>query len=245
MFSTDSGAAAFFIVYFVFLVAIYVFTAFGLMGVFKKAGQEPPWAAFIPFWNLWLMIKLTGRPTWYIWIFVGGAVLGIIPVIGTILAIVSFVFEIFLLNSLSKSFGKETGFTVGLVLLFPVFIWILYKGPARYLGPSVSAVLPEPGYPQQPGYPVQGGYPQQPGYPPQGGYPQQPGYPPQAPQQPGYPPQGGYPPQAPPPQGGYPQQPGYPPQAPPAYPPQGQPPIQPPPQGQPPIQPPPQAPPPA
>ena len=203
----STGEVAFFLIYFLFLAALYVFTCYGLMGVFQKSGQEPAWAAFVPFWNLWIIIKLTGRPTWYIWIFVGGAVLGIIPLIGTILAIVSFVFEIFLLNSLSQSFGKEPKFTVGLVLLFPVFIWILFKGPARYLGPSVAPAggLPQGGYPPQ-GYPQQG-YPQQ-GYPQQA---QQP-YPQQA--QPPYPPQA-QPPIQPPPQAPYPQ---------------AQPPIQPPPQ---------------
>ena len=195
----STGEVAFFLIYFLFLAALYVFTCYGLMGVFQKSGQEPAWAAFVPFWNLWIIIKLTGRPTWYIWIFVGGAVLGIIPVIGTILAIVSFVFEIFLLNSLSKSFGKEPKFTVGLVLLFPVFIWILFKGPARYLGPSVAPAggLPQGGYPPQ-GYPQQG-YPQQ-GYPQQA---QQP-YPQQA--QPPYPPQA-QPPIQPPAQPPYPQAP--------------------------------------
>jgi hypothetical protein len=36
---------------------------------------------------------------------------------------------------LSKSFGKEEGFTVGLILLGFVFFPILGFGDARYLGP--------------------------------------------------------------------------------------------------------------
>ena len=36
---------------------------------------------------------------------------------------------------LSKSFGKEEGFTVGLVLLGIVFFPILGFGDAKYLGP--------------------------------------------------------------------------------------------------------------
>jgi hypothetical protein len=36
---------------------------------------------------------------------------------------------------LSKSFGKDEGFTVGLILLSPVFLPILGFGDARYLGP--------------------------------------------------------------------------------------------------------------
>ncbi len=194
----SSGLGALIAIDLIVGIGFYIFTGFGLMGVFNKAGQEPAWAAFIPFWNVWLLLKLTGRPTWYLWIFVGCFVVDFIPLIQFISLIVLIVFEIFLLNSLSKSFGKTAGFTVGLFFLFFIFIWILYKGQARYLGPSYPTLGGAPG-----GYPPQGGYPQQPGGYPQQGYPQQPG---------------GYPQQP----GGYPQQPGgYPP-------PQAQPPDQPP-----------------
>jgi len=38
-----------------------------------------------------------------------------------------------MLNGISKSFGKSEGFTVGLFLLFPIFIMILGFGPAKYI----------------------------------------------------------------------------------------------------------------
>ncbi len=222
--STGAGIGAILALYLIVGIGLYVFTSFGLMGVFKKAGQDPPWAAFIPFWNVWLLIKLTGRPTWYIWVFVACFVVDFIPILDFISIIVLVVFEVMLLNSLSKSFGKTAGFTVGLFFLFFVFIWILYKGPAQYLGPSYPALGGPGGYAPPGGYPPQG-YPQQPGGYPQQGYPQQPGgY-----AQPGQP--GGYapPPAAPPQQpGGYAPPPAAPPQQPGNYPPPGTPPAQPP-----------------
>ena len=38
-------------------------------------------------------------------------------------------------NMLSKSFGKDEGFTVGLVLLSFIFFPVLGFGDARYVGP--------------------------------------------------------------------------------------------------------------
>ena len=189
-------------------IVVYIVIALGMYGTFKKAGQ-PGWAAFIPFYNWWVMLKVAGRPeSWFWFIF-----LGVIPFIGWIGVLVV---GIIVLNDISKSFGHEAAFTVGLVLLSPIFWYILWLGPSTYRGPAaaVPAGYPPGGYAPQPGQ----------GYPPQGGYAPQPGqaYPPQqAPQ--AYPPQPGqaYPPQ----------------QAPQAYPPQ-----QPPPQAPPPAQPPPAAP---
>jgi hypothetical protein len=49
--------------------------------------------------------------------------------------IVNIVYAIWAINMLSKSFGKDEGFTVGLLLLGVVFYPILGFGDARYLGP--------------------------------------------------------------------------------------------------------------
>lgn len=49
--------------------------------------------------------------------------------------IVNIVYAIWTLNMLSKSFGKDEGFTIGMLLLSFVFIPILGFGDARYIGP--------------------------------------------------------------------------------------------------------------
>ena len=88
--------------------------------IFEKAGQ-PGWAAIIPIYNIIVMLKIVGKPLWWLIMF-------IIPG-------VNLVFAIWTLNMLSKSFGKDEGFTVGLLLLGIVFYPILGFGDARYLGP--------------------------------------------------------------------------------------------------------------
>jgi hypothetical protein len=48
---------------------------------------------------------------------------------------VNIVFAIWMINLLSKSFGKDVGFTLGLIFLSFIFYPILGFGGARYLGP--------------------------------------------------------------------------------------------------------------
>jgi len=79
------------------------------------------------------------------------------------------------LNDLAKSFGKDSGYTVGLVLLPAIFVPMLSYGSARYLGPGAGQqfmVYPQ-GYAQYPGQ-YQQGYGQAPAQYPQG-YAQAPG----------------------------------------------------------------------
>src|SRR5215470_324834 len=106
----------------VWIVAIagYLIGALPLMGVFQKAA-EPGIAAFIPIWNLLVLLKIVGRPWWWL-------ILYIIPIVGLIVAIVVF-------YDLAKSFGHGVGFTIGLVLLSWIFLLILWLGGSRYLGP--------------------------------------------------------------------------------------------------------------
>jgi len=102
----------------------YVVGSLGLMGVFTKAGK-PGWAAFVPIYNLIVLLEVVGRPLWWI-------VLLLVPGVNVVAAII-------IMNDLSKSFGHEAGFTVGLVLLPVVFTWILWLGSSTYRGPAALA----------------------------------------------------------------------------------------------------------
>lgn len=104
----------------IFWLAIMVFLIAAQWKVFVKAGQ-PGWAAIIPIYNIYIMTKITGKPG--IW-----TLFCLIPFINII-------FGIWLINMMSKSFGKDEGFTVGLLLLGIVFWPILGFGSAKYLGP--------------------------------------------------------------------------------------------------------------
>jgi len=103
-----------------FGLAIAVILIAAMWKIFEKAGQEG-WKAIIPLYNFYVLLKIVGKPGWWL-------LLCLIP-------FVNYVFVIWTYNMLSKSFGKDEGFTVGLVLLGFIFLPILGFGPAKYLGP--------------------------------------------------------------------------------------------------------------
>ena len=91
--------------------------------IFEKANQ-PGWAAIVPIYNLVVTLQIVGRPMWWIILF-------IIPVVNFIMAAVISI-------DLAKSFGKSTGFGLGLWLLGFIFGPILAFGDAQYQGPSAT-----------------------------------------------------------------------------------------------------------
>ena len=107
-----------FVAILVWLVLVVFFIAVGWK-IFTKAGK-PGWAAIVPIYNIVVVLEIVNRPIWWI-------VLTLIPV-------VNFVVAIILAIDLAKSFGKGTGFGVGLILLGPIFSAILAFGDARYQG---------------------------------------------------------------------------------------------------------------
>ncbi len=103
--------------------AITILVIIALWKIFEKAGK-PGWAAIIPIYNIIVLLEIVGKPLWWIILF-------LIP-------LVNIIFGIWVTNLLSKSFGKNEGFTVGLILLPFIFYPILGFGNAKYNGPAGS-----------------------------------------------------------------------------------------------------------
>jgi hypothetical protein len=101
-------------------IGLAVFQIAATWKVFTKAGQ-PGWAAIIPIYNIYIMTKIAGKPgIWVLW---------------CLIPLVNIVFIIWLYNMISKSYGHDEGFTVGLMLLGIIFWPILGFGPSKYQGP--------------------------------------------------------------------------------------------------------------
>jgi hypothetical protein len=105
----------------VFFVTLSLLLLASFWKIFTKAGQ-PGWASIIPLYNALVLFRIAGLPSWWL-------ILSFIPV-ANLVAIVK------LSHGLSKSFGKGSGFTVGLIVLSLVFYPILGFGGAPYLGPG-------------------------------------------------------------------------------------------------------------
>ena len=131
-----------------FYIAIVVLMIASMWKIFTKAGQ-PGWAAIIPIYNLYILLKIVGKPGWWL-------VLFIIP-------LVNIVFLIITINMLSKSFGKDEGFTIGLLFLGIIFYPILAFGDAKYIGPFGDKAALAAYQNQQRGFDFMEGEPQ-PGY---------------------------------------------------------------------------------
>ena len=99
------------------MLFIVVFMIVSMWKIYEKAGQ-PGWASIVPIYNIIIYIKIIKKPMWWIIMF-------LIPVL-------NYVFLIWSVNLLSKRFGKDVGFTIGLLLLGFVFYPILAFGDAKY-----------------------------------------------------------------------------------------------------------------
>lgn len=101
------------------LLAVVVVMIAAMWKVFTKAG-EPGWACLVPIYNIIVYLKISGKPVWWIILF-------IIP-------FVNFIIALLVSLGLAKNFGKGGGFGVGLWLLGPIFLMILAFGDAKFVG---------------------------------------------------------------------------------------------------------------
>ena len=105
-------------------IAILVLVIAGFWKTFTKAG-EAGWKSIIPIWNIIVLLRIIGRPIWWI-------ILLIIPIVNIVISVI-------VALDVAKSFGRGTGFGIGLWLLSPIFYMILGFGSSTYKGPAVSS----------------------------------------------------------------------------------------------------------
>jgi len=103
------------LVWLVFAVLMIV----SMWKVFEKAGQ-PGWAAIVPIYNLWVMVKIAGLGAmWFVLYFI---------------PCVSIAPSFYVPIQIGKAFGKGIGFGLGLIFLPFIFLPILAFGDAEYCG---------------------------------------------------------------------------------------------------------------
>ena len=121
------------VLWLVSVVVIWVLIGLPMYGIFMKA-DKPGWAGFVPIYNMVVMLEIVGRPVWWLLLY-------FIPIVNVVILII-------VLLDLARSFGKGTGFAIGLIFLSWIFMLILGFGSATYQGPaaggSASAAPPPP-----------------------------------------------------------------------------------------------------
>lgn len=119
MFDVFAGLVGASFILFVFaIVAIVLIIA--NWRIFSKAGI-PGWKAIIPFYNSYLMYKLTFGNGWLMFI-------SMIPFVG-------WIFSLVFLYKLCTVFGHGFGFMLGLLIFSPIFYLILAFDSSEYIGP--------------------------------------------------------------------------------------------------------------
>ena len=109
--------------WFIYL-AIYVLVVAGWWMIFTKAG-EAGWKSIIPIWNILVILRIVGREWWWI-------LLMLIPLVNIVIWVIVSL-------DLAKSFGRGTGFGIGLFILSPIFALILGFGSDTYKGPAAAS----------------------------------------------------------------------------------------------------------
>ena len=98
-------------------LAIAILFIVSLWKIFAKAG-EPGWAAIIPIYNAVVLLKIAGKPGWWV-------LLLFIPFVNIVIGILAIV-------GLAQNFGKGGGYIAGLILLPIIFYPMLAFGSAQY-----------------------------------------------------------------------------------------------------------------
>ena len=105
-------------------LAILLVTIIGGWKTFEKAGQ-PGWAIFIPIYNFYILLKIAGRPGWWL-------LLLLFPLVNIAIAFIVAI-------DVAKSFGEGAVFGILLLAIFsPIGYLMLGFGNYRYLGPAAA-----------------------------------------------------------------------------------------------------------
>jgi hypothetical protein len=108
-----------------FLLVVVVIAVLGWWKMFEKAG-EPGWAAIVPIYNCYILLKIAGRPGWWL-------ILYFIPVANIVVAIVVAI-------DVAKVFGQSAIFGFFLNFLFGgIGYLILGFGNYQYRKPAAMA----------------------------------------------------------------------------------------------------------
>jgi hypothetical protein len=116
------------LLFLIIYAAILVFYLICAVKIFQKAGRKW-WEAIIPIYNAYVMLKIVGRPGWWLLLF-------FIPLVNIVVSII-------LSIDLAKAFQKDAAFGVLLLWLLSFIGYpMLAFGSAQYVGPEGSGGSP-------------------------------------------------------------------------------------------------------
>ncbi|CUX57837.1 hypothetical protein BN3590_02298 [Clostridium sp. C105KSO15] len=102
-------------------IAIFVLLLPSYWVLFRKAG-EPGWTCLVPIYNVYIMLEIGGKPSWWI-------ILMLIP-------IVNFVVGIMAIAAFLKAFGRDGVGPVLLIIFFSIIYipYLAFSKNVQYVG---------------------------------------------------------------------------------------------------------------
>lgn len=127
---------------FVIAMVLLIIYVLAYWMIFKKAG-EAGWKALIPVYSTYISYRLFWNTKMFVLCMVFAVLTAIFEYVGGAGVLIfraaslgTIVLNIIMCIKLSKAFGHGTGFTVGLILLNPIFLLILAFNSSSYIGPD-------------------------------------------------------------------------------------------------------------
>lgn len=108
-----------------FSIAFWFFMVTAGWVLFVKA-NEPGWASLVPFYNVWVMLRMLEKPWWWFIVFH-------IPI-----PIIQLVMVIIMCIELARYFGRSVLFGIGVALLPFIFVPIIAFGDDEYCAPDTA-----------------------------------------------------------------------------------------------------------
>lgn len=120
----DSGSALFGGFFLLIWLVVFLLAVAGLWKTFEKAGQ-PGWASIIPIYNTYVLIKVAGRPAWWLLLF-------LIPFVNIVVSAIVAV-------DVARAFGRSELFgVIGLWLFSIIGYMMIGFGEDTYQGPNTT-----------------------------------------------------------------------------------------------------------
>jgi hypothetical protein len=121
--SMSAGFLAIMGIFYLIYFAVLIFIIVAEWKIYTKAGK-PGWASIVPIYSSIVSMEIIGRPGWWFLLYM-------IPLFGLYVMVLDSIL-------LARSFGKDTGFGIGLLFLPIIFYPILAFGSSQYQGPTAN-----------------------------------------------------------------------------------------------------------
>ena len=130
----------------IFSLIMMILHIIGVWNVFKKAG-EPGWKSIIPFYNTYILYKISWNPMWFWLVLLGGligagllsfATVTVCVILGALIELFTIIVRLVMYYRLCLSFGWGVGKYILTILFAPIMFMVMGFGKSVYVGPITN-----------------------------------------------------------------------------------------------------------